>query len=85
MRNAASIALGASVGSMKRAAKNVPITALKLISPRPSVTGSHQHEDPAHRRVAPVDREAQAAVAARAATGTGSSTWITVPTTIEPA
>ena len=40
MRNAASIAAGESVGSIRRAAKTVPITWLKLISPSPSVTGS---------------------------------------------
>ena len=36
----ASIARRREVGSMSRAAKSVSITALKLISPRPSVTGT---------------------------------------------
>ena len=58
---------------------------LKLIRPRPIVTGHHQHEDAADGRVAPVDHDAGAARRGPRSQGSGSSTWITVPTTIEPA
>ena len=64
MRKAASIAAGASSRSMKRAAKNVSTTRLKLMSPSPSDTGSISDEDPANRRVSPVDEHAQLAVEA---------------------
>ncbi len=39
MRNARSIAVGAIVGSISAEATNVPMTALRLISPRLTVTG----------------------------------------------
>ena len=84
MRKAASIALGASCGSRRREAKNVSTTRLKLISPSPSATGQHQDEHALHRRVAPVEDDPQAPVEAHSH-GTGSSTWITVPTRIAPA
>ena len=84
MRNALSIALGASLGSISRDAKNVPITALTLIRPSPSVTGSISTKtrftagsrESSARRSRPSSPRSQ---------GSGSSNWITVPTRIEPA
>ena len=40
----------------------MPITALTLIRPSPSITGQHQLEDLLHGRIADVEREPQPAV-----------------------
>ncbi len=78
------MALGESLGSMYRDAKNVPITALKLMSPRPSVTGiistnvclTAGSRQSISRCSFPSRRSSQ---------GTGNSTWMIVPTRIDPA
>ena len=48
--------------SIRRDANSVSMTALKLIRPRPSVTGTISVKTCAHRRVAPVEHELQPAV-----------------------
>jgi hypothetical protein len=84
MRKALSIAVGASSGSIRREAKIESITRLKLIRPRPMVTGtistktrrtagSRQSSTKCRRPSSPRSQ------------GTGSSTWITVPIRIEMA
>ena len=65
-------------GRCSRDAKNVSMTALTLIRPRPSVTGQHQLED----APAPPGRASRARAAAAPSRprshGIGRSTWITV-------
>ena len=84
MRKAASMAAGARSGSISRAAKTVPITWLKLMSPRPSVTGSistsTRFTSGSRQSIATRSRPSRPS-----SHGTGSSTWTTVPTRIEPA
>ena len=84
MRNAASIALGARSGSINREAKNVSMTALKLMSPSPIVTGiiSTNTRRTAGSRQSMTSRSRPSSPRSH---GSGSSTWIIVPTTIEPA
>jgi hypothetical protein len=84
MRKAASIALGASSGSMNRAAKNVLITRLKLMSPIPSVTGSISANT---RFTAGSWRSITARMRPSRLRnhGTGVSTWMTVPARTPPA
>ena len=66
-----------------------PITpstsALMLIRPEPERDGQHHLEHPLDGRVAPVDHHLEAAVRARAATGSGSRNCTTVPRRIDPA
>ena len=71
-------------GSRKRDAKSVSITALTLISPSPSVTGiiSLNVCATAGSRQSITRRSRSSRPRSH---GIGSSTWITVPITIEPA
>ena len=70
---------------MKREAKNVSISALTLIRPSPSVTGSISLKT----RLTAGSRQSittlQAAVPSPRSHGSGSSTWMNVATRIEPA
>ena len=84
MRNALSIAVGARSGSISREAKSVSTTALTLIRPRPSVTGTIS----ANTRRTAGSRQSRATRSRPSrprSHGSGSSTWITVPIRIEPA
>ena len=84
MRNALSIAVGASSGSSSREAKSVSTTALKLIRPRPRVTGTIS----AKTRRTVGSRQSRATwrrPSSRNSQGSGISTWITVPIRIENA
>ena len=84
MRKAASIALGERSGSMYRAAKKVPITAAKLMRPRPSVTGSISTKTrfTAGSRQSIATRSRPSSPVSQ---GKGRSNCTTVPSTIEPA
>ena len=72
---------------MYRAAKNVSITALTLISPSPRVTGiiSLKTWRTAGSRQSMTMRRRSSPCSSPRSHGTGRSTWITVATTIEPA
>ena len=63
------------------------ITALTLIRPRPSVTGTISFRTCADRGVAPVDHDAEALFARSSprSHGIGRSTWMNVATRIDPA
>ena len=79
-----SIAVGASEPSISRAAKNVSTTALKLIRPSETVTGIIS------LKTCATAGSRQSITSCRCPSrprshGTGSSTWITVPTRIEAA
>ncbi len=69
---------------MNRAAKKVPITAAKLMRPRPSVTGnmSTKMRFTAGSRQSIATRSRPSRPASH---GKGRSSWTTVPSTIEPA
>ena len=84
MRKALSIAFGAIVGSISFEAKTVPITALTLIRPSPSITGTISLKTclTAGSRMSSASRSRPSSPRSH---GSGSSSWITVPTTIEPA
>ncbi len=83
-RKAASIAAGARAGSSRFDANNVSTNALKLIRPRPIVTGSIS----TNTRFTAGSRQLTAARSRPSrprSQGSGIRTWITVPTRIEPA
>ena len=77
-----SIAVGDSSGSISRDAKIESTTALKLIRPRPSVTGSISlsTRQTAGSRQSIKTRSFPSRPRSH---GIGSNTWITVPITIE--
>ena len=79
-----SIAVGASDGSMSLDAKIESTTALKLIRPRPSVTGSMSFRT-RHTAGSRQSIRTRRLPSSPRSHGIGNSTWITVPITIETA
>jgi hypothetical protein len=78
------MAVGAREASISRDAKIVSMTALMLISPRPTVTGSSNTKN---RRTAG-SRQSMTSLSRPSSPrsqGTGRNSWISVPTTIEAA
>jgi hypothetical protein len=84
MRKALSIAFGAIVGSIHFAATTVPITAFTLISPSPSITGPISLKT-CFTAGSRTSRASRSRPSSPRSQGSGSSSWITVPATIEPA
>jgi hypothetical protein len=84
MRNALSIAFGDMNGSIHFDATIVPMTALTLIRPRPSVTGTISMKTcfTAGSRMSIASRRRPSRPRSH---GRGRSSWITVPIRIEAA